>query len=488
MDGAAADAVRGLLTNNRRALTLRTAATLAEGSLQSLAAALCRNTSLISLDLYGAIADGDSAGLEALAAALCHHGRLTYLDLGANMVAASCPALSQLLTSLPLDEVRLARCGVDAAACAALFSDDARPAEGLDSERHPSAGPGSQARLARRGSIRIPAVLTPAPEASRLRFGALALSFNPLGAAGGEALAAALPRAGSLHTLQLEGCELGDSGTIPLAQALGAGLMRSLRLLDLTKNNIGDGGASALARGCRPSRLSELLLGSNAIRDEGGAALARALAPRCCALRTLILRSNRALGDGTAVALAAALTTNTRLTTLDLCGTRMTREGALAIGDALVTNGSLRTLRIEAPRVDAACRHALAALLAHNAARPAASRTLVVPSEAAESLVSLRVLRAYSGARQPRAAPGGEFGSGAAAAMPWLHPLAWVEGPLAQDLREKAGALHEVRARLAARSTDVEQLRRRVAALELVASAAAAGTSIEVLGPGRAGR
>lgn len=96
---------------------------------------------------------------------------------------------------------------------------------------------------------------------------------------------------------------------------------------------LGDVGARAISAafsGPRNSRLGELCLGSNGIRDAGARALALTIGSPSCALRRLSLRDN-CIGDEGAMALAMALKTNVVLEELDLWGNCLSEAGKQAI-------------------------------------------------------------------------------------------------------------------------------------------------------------
>ncbi|MFF0967529.1 gala protein [Streptomyces sp. NPDC003703] len=107
------------------------------------------------------------------------------------------------------------------------------------------------------------------------------------------------------------------------------------RHLLLGTNAIGDEGATAVARavGSGPHGLHTLYLGCNRIGPDGVTALAGALAADTT-VRALWLKRNP-VGDDGARALAALLRRNTALRTLDLVNTGLTTAGLRALLDAL---------------------------------------------------------------------------------------------------------------------------------------------------------
>ena len=98
------------------------------------------------------------------------------------------------------------------------------------------------------------------------------------GPAGARALGGALAGNSSLTFLALTSCKLRAQGAIDLAG--GAQQNRSLAVLLLCKNNIGDKGACALADFVAGSGLQRLALSSNNIKHTGALALAKACS-RC---------------------------------------------------------------------------------------------------------------------------------------------------------------------------------------------------------------
>ena len=275
------------------------------------------------------------------------------LDLGANSLGRSAAAaLAPLLRLdnyedaallLPIRELRLARNALNGSACHALL------APPLD-----------------------------ASELGPIGLTALALSFNPLGEAGGEALGTALAsgRLMRLSSLQLHGCQLGAAGAKALAAGLRGG--KALSHLDLCGNALFDEGACAVAAALpsAPASLAELLMSRNALGDAGAHALATSLIrrPSSCRLRLLGLSHNK-LRDASAEALAEALAAapadggNRSIESLDLGGNKLGLASVMALGDALVANPTLTSLDLSANRrCPPEALFALDELCAHNRA------------------------------------------------------------------------------------------------------------------------
>ena len=90
----------------------------------------------------------------------------------------------------------------------------------------------------------------------------------------------------NMQVLELGSNQIGDTGMISLADALGKGALPNLKQLVLGNvlggNNIGDEGMKALAEAVSKGALAALEtlgLGDNAIGDAGMSALAKAITP-----------------------------------------------------------------------------------------------------------------------------------------------------------------------------------------------------------------
>ena len=103
------------------------------------------------------------------------------------------------------------------------------------------------------------------------------MSYNPIGAAGGKALAEAIKFSSKLSTLRLGWCKLEKQGAASFAEALRYN--SGITVLDLRGNNVGDEGVAALAASLSVvnETLTNLDLGYNEIKDKGAYALAQAL-------------------------------------------------------------------------------------------------------------------------------------------------------------------------------------------------------------------
>jgi Leucine Rich repeat len=119
----------------------------------------------------------------------------------------------------------------------------------------------------------------------------LVLTNNPIGDDGARALAA-WKHFGGLRTLYLTACELSEEGVGAL---LSPGKLTSLEKWTLAQNELGDGGAQAIARhAAQLGKLRYLELCDVGLRDAGTSALAAARLP---ALRHLDIRDNRGSYD-----------------------------------------------------------------------------------------------------------------------------------------------------------------------------------------------
>lgn len=172
-------------------------------------------------------------------------------------------------------------------------------------------------------------------------------------------------------SMSLAGCpNIGKTGVAAVAAALcdrdalrvlglDGGPLVALRALDLSRCDVGDTGARALAKCCGVSTLELLFLRGNRVTAHGATAFASSLATQlevskasddpaarlhAPGLRTLDLGENPGVGSGGAVALAVALRTNGRLRKLRLDGCEVGDAGADALAAVLAERGGNRTL------------------------------------------------------------------------------------------------------------------------------------------------
>jgi hypothetical protein len=184
------------------------------------------------------------------------------------------------------------------------------------------------------------------------------LSACHLSRAAVRALAAAVQRNSSLHTLALSSNLICSSAVGHLVASLGG--HASLTTLHLAHNPFLDAGGTALAAALPSTRVSDLSLAFTGVADRTCEALALVLAGDAPALRRLNLSGNCISTAGCA-SLAARLGP---LAELDLAAnTRMDAAAAVAIATAL-GGSALRSLRLAGCKVDRkGCSRLAAALL-----------------------------------------------------------------------------------------------------------------------------
>lgn len=214
------------------------------------------------------------------------------------------------------------------------------------------------------GAAALGRELQAAPDA---RVARLMLSNNNLGEAGLrrmlQACPAALPR---LVALSLGVNRIGADGAALLATAAAGGPLSSLRELMLGGNPIGPAGGGALAEALRggQSELAILQLGRCELRDEGGVALARAMASGGCPRLSILHLNDNQLGAATAGELSAAICSDKcGLTELWLGGNLLTPDGAAAVAGALSGAVGLRRLWLDHTGADITVVRALASAL-----------------------------------------------------------------------------------------------------------------------------
>jgi len=152
---------------------------------------------------------------------------------------------------------------------------------------------------------------------------------------------------GLLRAAGVEGDELNLSrelgGDRPTVLAVVCVLMGSLRVLDLSNNELCPAGGAALAEGLKgSSTLTKLDLSSNGLGPKECFTIAGALRVNR-SLTTLVLQGNK-LGPKSGVALAEALKINGSLTSLDLTANDLGDEGCKVVFEALLVNGLLTSL------------------------------------------------------------------------------------------------------------------------------------------------
>ena len=169
----------------------------------------------------------------------------------------------------------------------------------------------------------------------------LDLSKNSIGDSGATSLTQALAVNSSLTNLDLSKNSIGDSGALSLSQALAVN--SSLTNLDLSANSIGDSGAASLSQALGVnSSLTNLDLSANSIGVFGTASLSQALSVNS-SLTNLDLSAN-SIGDSGAASLSQALAVNSSLPNLDLSANSIGDSGVASLSQALAVNSSVTNL------------------------------------------------------------------------------------------------------------------------------------------------
>lgn len=157
------------------------------------------------------------------------------------------------------------------------------------------------------------------------------------------AIAQLLEARGTRTTARLGFKGLGDAGATELASILSTGTCQKLEGLDVSCNEMGAIGASALAVALRKNHVLQTLdLSTNGIGDQGVTALADAL--QFNTSLTYIDLHACGVRDKGATALAAALENNCTLAVLNLKANYLTDEGAVVLARVARKSKSLRAL------------------------------------------------------------------------------------------------------------------------------------------------
>lgn len=178
----------------------------------------------------------------------------------------------------------------------------------------------SSLRLGRDGAVTICNAVQPCLAAS-LRI--LNFSDNNFGEEGAEALADALSDAPCLETLLLNDALLGDEGVGAVCDSLLHGAP-SLKVLNVSGNEVSIEGAKGLAYLLSHTDLSELILEDNELGSSGAARLAKGIT-RECNLEVLTVNSSE-IGSRGALALARAAAKVSSLKVLNLNGNMISAE------------------------------------------------------------------------------------------------------------------------------------------------------------------
>ena len=264
-------------------------------------------------------------------------------------------------------------------------------------------------------ALLAPALLTPHCALSEL-----SLPLNGLRAEGAEVLAVPVASSASLRALDLTANDVGDQGVTALATALievtppaqlapaslppaDASLVHAgLAELNLCRNGLTGSCTLALARALvRRPHLTCLQLGWNELCDAGAAGLAGALADGC-GLRELGLGHNR-IGDAGAAALGTALARGrSQLQRLDLGHNAIGDEGATKLAEGLSAGGPpLQVLRLHWNKLGEQAGRALGTALGKlRTLRTLELNNNTLGSRAADALLAGVLANVHSGCSQ----------------------------------------------------------------------------------------
>ena len=170
---------------------------------------------------------------------------------------------------------------------------------------------------------------------------ALDITKNDIGEEGAIALATALKANSTLTSLNVADNNIGATGTKALAAVLKDN--STLTSLNVSLNSLGDIGATAFADAIRTNAtLTSLVLANNKIGVAGAEALADAL--KTNSTLTSLSVSHNKIGASGATVFAAALKFNSTLTSLNVAHNEIDTAGATAFADVLMSNSTLTSL------------------------------------------------------------------------------------------------------------------------------------------------
>lgn len=189
----------------------------------------------------------------------------------------------------------------------------------------------------------------------------VSLAGNACGDAGVHALVQALMGHTSIEDVNLSDNNITSVGAVALAQVLQS---RNVRV-NLTGNNIDDDGASAIAAAIKANVgiVPTVKLAFNAIGPDGACDLFEAMGDR--SVHILDLAHNR-IGESGAWALAAWLQSGGDVQHLNISGNSITDSGNTYIMEALETNTSVQYIDIAANGITYASAEAVASMLERN--------------------------------------------------------------------------------------------------------------------------
>ena len=252
-----------------------------------------------------------SEGVADLATALCKNTTLHTLDLDDNPIGQEgAAALAQMLPqNRTLQRITLRDCNIIGEGVATV----ATCLHTLDLSRNP---------IGREGAAALAQML---PQNRTLE--SIDLRDCNISGEGVAALATALCRNTTLHTLKLDDNPIGQEGAAALAQMLPQN--RTLKKITLRDCNIIGEGVAALATAlCNNSTLHTLDLDDNPIGQEGAAAIAQML-PQNRTLRTIYLR-DETVGEEGVRQLVSSLDQNSTLETIWLPQKYETISGSIS--------------------------------------------------------------------------------------------------------------------------------------------------------------
>ncbi|RHY33397.1 hypothetical protein DYB32_001645 [Aphanomyces invadans] len=171
------------------------------------------------------------------------------------------------------------------------------------------------------------------------------LSDNTFGEEGATVLAEALSKQSKLEVLNLRDASIGDDGLIAIANALVAHRVTSLRVLDVSGNDLTEESMGALAALLKTlPLLDELRIEENEIGSGGAAILAGVLHKKSVAPALTLFQSNsNELSSNGGYRLAVALATKRQLKAVEMDG-NMFSDDAVAKIQAALPSGVLGSL------------------------------------------------------------------------------------------------------------------------------------------------
>ncbi|RIB13034.1 hypothetical protein C2G38_1767612 [Gigaspora rosea] len=307
---------------------------------------LCKNTTLISLNLYGGnLSFYGKPLMEALMDALCKNNTLKILKLSFNafgleeeLALADAICKNTTLASLDLSENNFGYEGGKVLADALCKNTTLTSLDLSGNDLGFEGGEALAVALCKNTTLT-----------------SLDLSENDF-EFGGKALVNAICKNTTLKSLKIRGMlrdlsfdNIGSEGGKALADMLCNNI--TLTSLDISYNYIGPIGGKALADAlCKNISLENLNLQCNNLGPKGGRALADSLCKNT-SLTSLNLSWNN-LGPKGGKALANALCKNTTLISLDLSANELGFEGGKAFADALCKNSTLTSLNLQSNKIN----------------------------------------------------------------------------------------------------------------------------------------